>query len=73
MSKMVETSRVTFKINLGWKVVYKFKVWIMPNNAQVDLIHGKYFMISAGVRLDLFYSTANLTGKLVELLLKSAK
>ena len=47
-SKVGTTSRVTMKITLRWKVVYKFEVWVMPHHAGVDLILGTDFMIPAG-------------------------
>ena len=31
-SKVVTTSRTTFKITLGWEVVYNFEVWIIPQS-----------------------------------------
>lgn len=37
-TKVVTTARATVKVTLGWKVVYEFEVWIMPNHAGVDLI-----------------------------------
>ena len=70
---MVTTSRVIVKVTLGWKVVYEFEVWILPHHAGVDLILGTDFMIPAGVRLNLFDSTAKLPDEIVVVLLKSSK
>ena len=65
--------RVIVKVTLGWKVVYEFEVWILPHHAGVDLILGTDFMIPAGVRLNLFDSTAKLPDEIVVVLLKSSK
>ena len=45
----------------------------MYQHAGVDLILGAYFMIPAGIRLDLFNATAKLPDQIVVLLLKSAR
>ncbi|GMF52379.1 unnamed protein product [Phytophthora fragariaefolia] len=58
--KVLTSSRATVEVTLGWHVVYKFEVWIMPHHAVVDLILGTDFMMPAGVRLDLYNSTARL-------------
>ena len=54
-------------------MVYEFEVWILPHHAGVDLILGTDFMIPAGVRLNLFDSTAKLPDEIVVVLLKSSK
>ncbi|KAL4127694.1 hypothetical protein PRIC2_006693 [Phytophthora ramorum] len=61
------------KITLGWEVAYEFEVWIMPHHAGVDLILGTDFMIPAGIRLDLYNSTAKLPDEVVVPLIKSSR
>ncbi|GMF57254.1 unnamed protein product [Phytophthora fragariaefolia] len=58
-------------VTLGWQVVYEFEVWIMPHHAGVDLILGTDFMIPAGIRLDLYNSTARLPNEVEIPLIKS--
>jgi len=70
-SKVPTTARITVKVTLGWQIVYEFDVWIMDHHAGVDLILGTDFMIPAGIRLDLFNSTAKLPDEVVIPLLKS--
>ena len=72
-TKVQTSSRATVKITLGWKVVYEFVVWIMPHHAGVDLILGTDFMIPAGIRLDLYNSTAKLPDEVVVPLLRSQR
>ncbi|GMF27707.1 unnamed protein product [Phytophthora fragariaefolia] len=69
--KVLTSSRATVKVTLGWQVVYEFEVWIMPHHAGVDLILGTDFMIPAGIRLDLYNSTARLPDKVEIPLIKS--
>ncbi|GMF52855.1 unnamed protein product [Phytophthora fragariaefolia] len=69
--KVVTSSRATVKVTLGWQVVYEFEVWIMPHHAGVDLILGTDFMIPAGIRLDLYNSTARLPDEVEIPLIKS--
>ncbi|OWZ01458.1 LOW QUALITY PROTEIN: hypothetical protein PHMEG_00027146 [Phytophthora megakarya] len=58
---VLETRRRTLvKITLRWERVYEFEMWIMEHSAGVDVVLGTDFMISAGVRLDLFHGTARL-------------
>jgi predicted aspartyl protease len=64
-SKVPTTARITVKVTLGWQIVYEFDVWIMDHHAGVDLILGTDFMIPAGIRLDLFNSTAKLPDEVV--------
>ncbi|KAL4140283.1 hypothetical protein PRNP1_014568 [Phytophthora ramorum] len=61
------------KITLGWEVAYEFEVWIMPHHAGADLILGTDFMIPAGIRLDLYNSTAKLPDEVVVPLIKSSR
>jgi hypothetical protein len=70
-SKVPTMARITVKVTLGWQIVYEFDVWIMDHHAGVDLILGTDFMIPAGIRLDLFNSTAKLPDEVVIPLLKS--
>ncbi|GMF47221.1 unnamed protein product [Phytophthora fragariaefolia] len=69
--KVLTSSRATVKVTLGWQVVYEFEVWIMPHYAGVDLILGTDFMIPAGIRLDLYNSTARLPDEVEIPLIKS--
>ncbi|KAJ8552625.1 hypothetical protein ON010_g9920 [Phytophthora cinnamomi] len=54
------TARAMVKMTLGWQLVYEFEIWITPHYTGVDVILGTAFMIPAGVRLNLFNSTAKL-------------
>ena len=45
----------------------------MTHHAGMDLVLGTELMIPAGVRIDLFNSTAKLLVKLIVILIKSAK
>ncbi|OWZ14263.1 Eukaryotic/viral aspartic protease [Phytophthora megakarya] len=63
--------RALVKITLGWERVYEFKMWIMDHSAGVDVVLGTDFMISAGVRLDLFHGTARLPDEVVVPMVKS--
>ncbi|GMF49053.1 unnamed protein product [Phytophthora fragariaefolia] len=69
--KVLTSSRATVKVTLGWQVVYEFEVWVMPHHAGVDLILGTDFMIPAGIRLDLYNSTARLPDEVEIPLIKS--
>ncbi|GMF52226.1 unnamed protein product [Phytophthora fragariaefolia] len=69
--KVLTSSRATVKVTLGWQVVYGFEVWSMPHHAGVDLILGTDFMIPAGIRLDLYNSTARLPDEVEIPLIKS--
>ncbi|GMF57387.1 unnamed protein product [Phytophthora fragariaefolia] len=68
--KVLTSSRATVKVTLGWQVVYEFEVWIMHHTG-VDLILGTDFMIPAGIRLDLYNSTARLPDEVEIPLIKS--
>ncbi|GMF53608.1 unnamed protein product [Phytophthora fragariaefolia] len=69
--KVLTSSRAKVKVTLGWQVFYEFKVWIMPHHAGVDMILGTDFMIPAGIRLDLYNSTARLPEEVGIPLIKS--
>ncbi|GMF45670.1 unnamed protein product [Phytophthora fragariaefolia] len=69
--KVLTSSRARVKVTLGWQVVYEFEVWCMPHHAGVDLILGTDFMIPAGIRLDLYNSTARLPDEVEIPLIKS--
>ncbi|KAG4050640.1 hypothetical protein PC123_g14132 [Phytophthora cactorum] len=55
--------RVLVKVTLERRLVYEFEMWVLPHNAGVDVVLGVDFMIPAGVRLDLYRSTAMLPGE----------
>ncbi|KAG2984913.1 hypothetical protein PC120_g24146 [Phytophthora cactorum] len=63
--------RVLVKVTLEGRLVYEFEMWVLPHNAGVDVVLGMDFMIPAGVRLDLYRSTAMLPGETTLTLLKS--
>ncbi|KAG2793909.1 hypothetical protein PC113_g19604 [Phytophthora cactorum] len=65
--------RVLVKVNLERRLVYEFEMWALPHNAGVVVVLGMDFMIPAGVRLDLYRSTAMLPGETTLTLLKSKK
>ncbi|KAG2759913.1 hypothetical protein Pcac1_g28119 [Phytophthora cactorum] len=65
--------RVLVKVTLERRLVYEFEMWVLPHNAGVDVVLGMDFMIPAGVRLDLYRSTAMLPGDTTLTLLKSKK
>ncbi|KAG4039266.1 hypothetical protein PC123_g25178 [Phytophthora cactorum] len=65
--------RVLVKVTLEGRLVYEFEMWVLPHNAGVDVVLGMDFMIPAGVRLDLYRSTAMLPGETTLTLLKSKK
>ncbi|GMF51130.1 unnamed protein product [Phytophthora fragariaefolia] len=69
--QVLTSSRETVKVTLGWHVVYEFGVRIIPHHAGVDLILGTDFMIPAGIRLDLYNSTARLPDEVEIPLIKS--
>ncbi|KAG3072434.1 hypothetical protein PI124_g3254 [Phytophthora idaei] len=52
--------RVQVNVTLGRRLVYEFEMWALPHNAGVDVVLEMDFMIPAGVRLDLYKSTAML-------------
>ncbi|OWZ14634.1 hypothetical protein PHMEG_00011863 [Phytophthora megakarya] len=63
--------RAPVKITLDWERVYEFEMLIMDHSAGVDVVLGTEFMITAGVRLDLFHGTARLPVEVVVPLVKS--
>ncbi|GMF31201.1 unnamed protein product [Phytophthora fragariaefolia] len=69
--KVLTSLRATVKVTLGWQVVYELEVWIMSHHAGADLILDTYFMISTGIRLGLYNSTARLPDEVEIPLIKS--
>ncbi|KAG3124836.1 hypothetical protein PI126_g23062 [Phytophthora idaei] len=65
--------RVLVKVTLERWLVYEFEMWVLPPNVGVDVVLGMDFMIPAGVRLDLYRSTAMLPGGTTLTLLKLEK
>ncbi|KAG2931524.1 hypothetical protein PC117_g13435 [Phytophthora cactorum] len=65
--------RVLVKVTLEGRLEYELEMWVLPHNAGVDVVLGMDFMIPAGVRLDLYRSTAMLPGETTLTLLKSKK
>ncbi|GMF39356.1 unnamed protein product [Phytophthora fragariaefolia] len=55
------TKRALAKVTLGWNQVFEYELWVMDHRAGVDVVLGTDFMIPAGVRLDLFHATAQLS------------
>ena len=52
--------RIDIKITLGHSIVYFYEVWISDHHAGVDLLLGVDFLMSAGIRLDLYLGRATL-------------
>ncbi|KAG3144009.1 hypothetical protein PI126_g14357 [Phytophthora idaei] len=63
-AKVSKTRRAQVKITLGWEMVYEFEMWVMAHSADVDVVLGTDFMISAGIRLDLFHGAAQLPNEI---------
>ncbi|OWZ04531.1 hypothetical protein PHMEG_00023548 [Phytophthora megakarya] len=55
----------------GMDTVYEFEFWVMDHSAGSEVVLGTDFMISAGIRLDLFNATAKLPGEELVSLVKS--
>ncbi|KAG3109116.1 hypothetical protein PI125_g11222 [Phytophthora idaei] len=45
-------------------MVYEFEMWVMAHSAGVDVVLGTDFMISAGIRSDLFHGAAQLPNEI---------
>ncbi|OWZ01547.1 Eukaryotic/viral aspartic protease, partial [Phytophthora megakarya] len=69
--KMSTTTRLKAKVTLGWKTVYEFEFWVMDHSAGSEVMLGTDFMIPAGIRLNLFNTTAKLPGEEMVPLVKS--
>ncbi|KAG6615951.1 uncharacterized protein IUM83_12052 [Phytophthora cinnamomi] len=69
--KVSTQTKATVKVTLGWELAYEFDVCVINHDAVVDLILGTDFMIPAGIRLDLFNSTAQLPDEVTVPLLRS--
>ncbi|ETM41853.1 hypothetical protein L914_12405 [Phytophthora nicotianae] len=61
------------KNTLEWRLVYKFEMWVMRHNTEINVVLGMDFMIPVGVRLDLYRSTAMLPREIMLSLLKLKK